>query len=106
MRPPARCRGQSSSLPGLRPHRSTSPNRSRQPITASDAAPPRFAVSAHPRGPEILPPAVSALAPTHQRATKAPASVTYAKARAKIGLANLAYNFARLAWLNGRTAPV
>jgi IS5 family transposase len=25
--------------------------------------------------------------------------------RVKIGLANLAYNFTRMAWLNGRTAP-
>jgi hypothetical protein len=28
------------------------------------------------------------------------------RARAKIGLANLAYNFTRLAWLNWRTVPV
>jgi transposase, IS5 family len=28
------------------------------------------------------------------------------RARAKIGLANLAYNFTRLTWLQGRTAPV
>jgi transposase, IS5 family len=27
------------------------------------------------------------------------------RARAKIGMANLVYNFTRLAWLNGRTAP-
>jgi hypothetical protein len=27
------------------------------------------------------------------------------RARVKIGLANLAYNFTRMAWLNGRTAP-
>ena len=27
------------------------------------------------------------------------------RARVKIGLANLAYNFTRLAWLNGRIAP-
>ena len=27
------------------------------------------------------------------------------RARAKIGLANLAYNFTRLAWLNRQTAP-
>jgi hypothetical protein len=27
------------------------------------------------------------------------------RARAKIGLANLAYNFTRLAWFTGRTAP-
>lgn len=29
----------------------------------------------------------------------------FARARMKIGLANLAYNFQRLAWLEGRTAP-
>jgi transposase, IS5 family len=27
------------------------------------------------------------------------------RARVKIGLANLAYNLTRLAWLNGRTEP-
>jgi transposase, IS5 family len=27
------------------------------------------------------------------------------RARAKIGLANLAYNFTRLAWLKGQTVP-
>jgi hypothetical protein len=33
-------------------------------------------------------------------------TVGMTRARVKIGLANLAYNFTRLAWLNGRTAPV
>jgi transposase, IS5 family len=28
-----------------------------------------------------------------------------ARARAKIGLANLAYNFTRLVWITGQTAP-
>jgi hypothetical protein len=28
------------------------------------------------------------------------------RARVKIGLANLAYNFVRLVWLNGRAVPV
>jgi transposase, IS5 family len=32
-------------------------------------------------------------------------TVGIVRARVKIGLANLAYNFTRLAWLNGRTAP-
>ena len=32
-------------------------------------------------------------------------TVGMVRARAKIGLANLAYNFTRLAWLNGRTVP-
>ena len=32
-------------------------------------------------------------------------TVGMVRARVKIGLANLAYNFTRLAWLNGRTAP-
>ena len=32
-------------------------------------------------------------------------TVGLVRARVKIGLANLAYNFTRLAWLNGRTAP-
>jgi transposase, IS5 family len=32
-------------------------------------------------------------------------TVGMVRAAVKIGLANLAYNFARLAWLNGRTAP-
>ena len=32
-------------------------------------------------------------------------TVGIVRARVKIGLANLAYNFNRLAWLNGRTAP-
>ena len=33
-------------------------------------------------------------------------TVGMTRARVKIGLANLAYNFTRLAWLKGRTAPV
>jgi transposase, IS5 family len=33
-------------------------------------------------------------------------TVGMVRARAKIGLANLAFNFTRMAWLNGRTAPV
>jgi hypothetical protein len=33
-------------------------------------------------------------------------TVGMVSAQAKIGLGNLAYNFTRLAWLNGRTAPV
>ena len=33
-------------------------------------------------------------------------TVGMVRARAKIGLANLAYNFTRLAWLNRRTVPV
>jgi IS5 family transposase len=32
-------------------------------------------------------------------------TVGMVRARAKIGMANLVYNFTRLAWLNGRTAP-
>ena len=32
-------------------------------------------------------------------------TVGIVRARLKIGLANLAYNFSRLAWLTGRTAP-
>ena len=32
-------------------------------------------------------------------------TVGIARARAKIGLANLAYNFTRFAWLQGRAAP-
>jgi IS5 family transposase len=32
-------------------------------------------------------------------------TVGMVRARAKIGLANLAYNFTRLAWIRGRTAP-
>jgi IS5 family transposase len=28
-----------------------------------------------------------------------------ARARVKIGMANLAYSFTRLSWLNGRTGP-
>jgi IS5 family transposase len=32
-------------------------------------------------------------------------TVGVVRARVKIGLANLAYNFTRLAWLNGRAAP-
>ena len=32
-------------------------------------------------------------------------TVGIVRARAKIGMANLVYNFARLAWLQGRTAP-
>ena len=32
-------------------------------------------------------------------------TVGMVRARAKIGMANLAYNFIRLAWLNGRTVP-
>jgi IS5 family transposase len=32
-------------------------------------------------------------------------TVGIVRARIKIGLANLAYNFTRLAWLNGRAAP-
>jgi IS5 family transposase len=32
-------------------------------------------------------------------------TVRMVRARAKIGMANLVYNFTRLAWLNGRTAP-
>jgi transposase, IS5 family len=32
-------------------------------------------------------------------------TVGIVRARAKIGLANLAFNFTRMAWLNGRTAP-
>ena len=32
-------------------------------------------------------------------------TIGYARARIKIGMANLAYNFQRLAWLEGRTAP-
>jgi IS5 family transposase len=32
-------------------------------------------------------------------------TVGVGRGRAKIGLANLAYNFTRLAWLNGRTGP-
>ena len=33
-------------------------------------------------------------------------TVGMVRPRAKIGLANLAFNFTRLAWLNGRTVPV
>ena len=33
-------------------------------------------------------------------------TIGLARARIKIGMANLAYNFQRLAWLEGRTAPV
>jgi len=32
-------------------------------------------------------------------------TIGIARARSKIGLANLAYNFQRLAWLEGRTVP-
>jgi hypothetical protein len=32
-------------------------------------------------------------------------TVGMVRARVKIGLANLTYNFTRLAWLDGRTAP-
>lgn len=32
-------------------------------------------------------------------------TIGIARARIKIGMANLAYNFQRLAWLEGRTAP-
>jgi len=32
-------------------------------------------------------------------------TIRMARARVKIGMANLAYNFTRLARLNGRTAP-
>ena len=32
-------------------------------------------------------------------------TVGMVRARVKIGLANLVYNFTRLAWLQGRTAP-
>jgi len=32
-------------------------------------------------------------------------TIGIARARTKIGMANLAYNFQRLAWLNGKTAP-
>jgi transposase, IS5 family len=32
-------------------------------------------------------------------------TVGLVRARVKIGLANLAYNFTGLAWLNGRTTP-
>lgn len=32
-------------------------------------------------------------------------TIGMARARIKIGMANLAYNFQRLAWLEGRTAP-
>jgi IS5 family transposase len=32
-------------------------------------------------------------------------TVGMVRARAKIGMANLVYNFARLAWLNGQPAP-
>lgn len=32
-------------------------------------------------------------------------TVGVVRTRVKIGLANLAYNFTRLAWLNGRIAP-
>ena len=32
-------------------------------------------------------------------------TIGMARARVKIGLANLAYNFTRLAWLNEHTAP-
>ncbi len=32
-------------------------------------------------------------------------TVGMVRARVKIGLANLAYNFSRLAWLNARTTP-
>ena len=32
-------------------------------------------------------------------------TIGIARARIKIGMANLAYNFHRLAWLDGRTAP-
>jgi hypothetical protein len=32
-------------------------------------------------------------------------TIGIARARIKIGLANLAYNFQRLTWLEGRTAP-
>ena len=32
-------------------------------------------------------------------------TVGMVRARVKIGRANLAYNFTRLAWLNGRAAP-
>ena len=33
-------------------------------------------------------------------------TIGIARARIKIGMANLAYNFQRLIWLEGRTAPV
>jgi hypothetical protein len=33
-------------------------------------------------------------------------TICMAPARVKIGMADLAYNFTQLAWLNGRTAPV
>jgi transposase, IS5 family len=32
-------------------------------------------------------------------------TVGMVRARVKIGLANLAYNFTRLAWIHGQTAP-
>jgi hypothetical protein len=32
-------------------------------------------------------------------------SIGIARARVKIGLANLAYNMKRLVWLSGKTAP-
>jgi transposase, IS5 family len=32
-------------------------------------------------------------------------TIGMARARAKIGLANLAYNFTRLVWITGQTAP-
>jgi hypothetical protein len=32
-------------------------------------------------------------------------TIGIARARIKIGMANLAYNFQRLAWFEGRTAP-
>jgi transposase, IS5 family len=32
-------------------------------------------------------------------------TIGIARARIKIGMANLAYNFQRLAWLEGRAAP-
>jgi hypothetical protein len=32
-------------------------------------------------------------------------AIGIARARIKIGMANLAYNFQRLAWLEGRIAP-
>jgi transposase, IS5 family len=32
-------------------------------------------------------------------------TVSMVRARVKIGLANLAYNFTRLVWLHGQTAP-
>lgn len=32
-------------------------------------------------------------------------TISIARARIKIGMANLAYNFQRLAWLEGRIAP-